>query len=57
MRAAALAGLRRVPAMVRTTANDAGDLTEALIENLQRTDLSPLEEAEAAARLAQIDEQ
>lgn len=51
LRAAALAGLRRVPAVIRTPADDAGNLTEALIENLQRTDLSPLEEAAAYRNL------
>ncbi len=51
LRAAGLAGLRRVPAVIRTSADDAGNLTEALIENLQRTDLSPLEEAAAYRNL------
>jgi ParB family chromosome partitioning protein len=47
LRAAQLAGLNRIPAMIRSTSPDGGTLTEALIENLQRTDLSPLEEAGA----------
>jgi ParB family transcriptional regulator, chromosome partitioning protein len=51
MRAAELAGLRRIPAMIRSTSSDTGDLTEALIENVQRTDLSPLEEAAAYRNL------
>ena len=47
-RAAHLAGLDRLPAVVR----DGGDALEiALIENLQREDLEPLEEAEALAGL------
>jgi len=47
-RAAQLAGLDRLPALVR----DVDDPLEiALIENLQREDLSPLEEAEALATL------
>ncbi len=47
-RAARLAGLDRLPALVR----EADDPLEiALIENLQREDLSPLEEAEALALL------
>jgi len=47
-RAARLAGLDRLPAVVR----DGGDALEiALIENLQREDLEPLEEAEALAAL------
>jgi ParB family chromosome partitioning protein len=49
-RAARLAGLDRLPAVVR----DAGDALEiALIENLQREDLTPLEEAEGLAALIQ----
>ncbi len=51
LRAAGLAGLRRVPAMIRTSSDDSGNLTEALIENVQRTDLSPLEEAAAYRNL------
>jgi ParB family chromosome partitioning protein len=48
LRAARLAGLDRLPAVVR----DAGDALEiALIENQQREDLAPLEEAEALAAL------
>lgn len=51
LRAAALAGLRSVPAMIRSATGDSGNLTEALIENVQRTDLSPLEEAAAYRNL------
>jgi ParB family chromosome partitioning protein len=47
-RAAMLAGLDRVPALIR---DGDDDLEIALIENLQREDLSPLEEAEALALL------
>jgi ParB family chromosome partitioning protein len=47
-RAAGLAGLDRVPALIR---DGDDDLEIALIENLQREDLSPLEEAEALALL------
>jgi len=47
-RAAQLAGLDKLPALIRS----AGDPLEiALIENLQREDLSPLEEAEGLAQL------
>ena len=47
-RAAKLAGLHRIPALIR----DKDDPLEvALIENLQREDLTPLEEAEALAGL------
>ena len=47
-RAAQLAGIDRLPALIRE-----GDdpLEIALIENIQREDLSPLEEAEALAQL------
>lgn len=51
LRASELAGLGRIPAMIRSESRDGGDLTEALIENLQRTDLSPLEEAAAYRNL------
>lgn len=49
-RAARKVGLREIPAMIRT-ADDQGSLTEALIENVQREDLSPLEEAAAYQQL------
>jgi ParB family transcriptional regulator, chromosome partitioning protein len=49
-RAAQLAGLEEIPALVRQTADDRL-LTEALIENIHRTDLSPLEEAAAYQQL------
>ena len=45
-RAAKLAGLNEVPAVIRTV-DDQRLLTEALIENLQREDLTPLEEGAA----------
>lgn len=49
-RASAEAGLETLPAIVRQ-ASDREVLELALIENLQRADLSPIEEAEAYARL------
>jgi len=49
-RAAGEAGLETLPAIVRE-ATDRDVLELALIENLQRADLSPIEEAEAYARL------
>jgi ParB family chromosome partitioning protein len=50
-RAAKLAGLDRVPIVVREHASDRELLELALVENLQREDLNPLEAAEAYARL------
>jgi ParB family chromosome partitioning protein len=49
-RAAKLAGIERIPAVIRE-ANDAESLELALVENLLREDLNPLEEAEAYQRL------
>jgi ParB family chromosome partitioning protein len=50
--AAQQAGLERVPALVRE-ATDQERLELALIENLQRQDLNPLEEAEAYRQLVE----
>jgi ParB family transcriptional regulator, chromosome partitioning protein len=49
-RAAQMAGLTRIPAVVRE-ATDAQTLELALVENLLREDLNPMEEAEAYQRL------
>ena len=49
-RAAQRVGMHEVPVMVRALA-DSEVLEIALVENLQREDLSPLEEAEAYSRL------
>jgi len=49
-RAARMAGLDRIPAVVRTV-SDAESLELALVENLLREDLNPMEEAEAYAKL------
>jgi ParB family chromosome partitioning protein len=46
LRAAKAAGLERIPAVVRTV-DDAAMQTLALVENLQREDLGPLEKARA----------
>jgi ParB family chromosome partitioning protein len=51
-RAAQLAGLETVPAMVRPH-DDAASLELALIENMAREDLNPLEEARACAALVE----
>lgn len=50
LRAAALAGLESIPAVVKEVAGDKM-LELALVENIQREDLGPLEEATAYARL------
>lgn len=50
VRAARLAGVERVPARVRAT-TDAEMMAIAVVENVQRSDLNPLEEAEAYRRL------
>jgi ParB family chromosome partitioning protein len=50
-RAAALAGLARVPVVIREKRSDKELLEVALVENLQREDLNPLEAAGAYARL------
>ena len=49
-RAAKMAGLTRIPAVIRE-ATDAECLELALVENLLREDLNPMEEAEAYQRL------
>lgn len=50
LRAARLAGIDRIPAVIRGTA-DEDLLREALLENLQRVQLNPLEEAAAYDQL------
>lgn len=50
LRASRLAGLSKVPVMVRT-ADEQQKLELALIENIQREDLSPIEEAYGYAKL------
>jgi ParB family chromosome partitioning protein len=49
-RAAQRAGLATIPAIVRTT-DDASSVEQALVENLHRQDLTPLEEAAAYQQL------
>jgi len=50
-RAAAKAGLTRVPVVIRERRSDKEMLELSLVENLQREDLNPLEAATAYARL------
>ncbi|WP_375498019.1 ParB/RepB/Spo0J family partition protein [uncultured Jatrophihabitans sp.] len=52
LRAAIAAGLERIPAIVRTTTDDAM-LRDALLENIHRAQLNPLEEAAAYQQLLQ----
>ncbi|HKK23692.1 MAG TPA: ParB/RepB/Spo0J family partition protein [Pseudohaliea sp.] len=51
-RAAQLAGLGEIPALVRDVSDEAA-IAMALIENIQREDLNPIEEAIALQRLQQ----
>jgi ParB family chromosome partitioning protein len=51
-RAARLAGLDRIPALVRER-EDAAALEAALVENMAREDLNPIEEARACAALVE----
>ncbi|HLN79833.1 MAG TPA: ParB/RepB/Spo0J family partition protein [Thermoanaerobaculia bacterium] len=50
-RAAAIAGLTKVPVVWRERQSESDLLEAALVENLQREDLNPLDAAEAYARL------
>jgi ParB family chromosome partitioning protein len=52
LRAAGLAGLQRIPALVREV-DDREMLAVALVENVQREDLNPIEEAKAYQALAE----
>ena len=51
-RAARLAGLDRIPALVRDEPEEAERLVLGLIENLQRADLNPIEEAHGIRSLS-----
>src|SRR5436190_5142081 len=51
-RAAQMAGMETIPALIRERA-DAESLELALIENMARADLSPIEEAQACAALTE----
>jgi ParB family chromosome partitioning protein len=50
-RAARRAGLQMIPVLVREVTADANSLEQALVENLHREDLGPLEEAAAYQQL------
>lgn len=50
-RASKKAGLKKIPAMIREVSDDQA-LELAIIENIHRQDLNPIEEAEAYARLS-----
>src|SRR2546425_7375539 len=50
LRASQRAGLEHIPAIIRQTADDAM-LRDALLENIHRADLNPLEEAAAYQQL------
>src|SRR3979409_2372361 len=52
-RAARLAGVTAVPAVVRSDAGNDAQLVLGLIENLQRSDLDPIEEAGGLKRLTE----
>ncbi|MBN0452364.1 ParB/RepB/Spo0J family partition protein, partial [Pseudomonas aeruginosa] len=51
-RASQQAGLEKIPALVREVPDEAA-IAMALIENIQREDLNPIEEAAALQRLQQ----
>lgn len=51
LRAAGLAGLTEVPVIVRELSEDSSSLEIALVENLQREDLDPIEAARGYQRL------
>jgi ParB family transcriptional regulator, chromosome partitioning protein len=56
-RAAVLAGLAEIPATVRPAANGTAgrdNLVQALVANIQRTDMNPIDEAAAFARLVEL---
>lgn len=54
LRASKLAGLNEVPVVIREVNGDDELLELALIENVQRQDLNPIEEAEAYEKLIKI---
>lgn len=53
LRAAKIAGLPRVPAVVRRAPEDREKFEMAIVENVQRTDLNPIESARSYAKLSE----
>jgi ParB family chromosome partitioning protein len=51
LRAARMAGLQKIPSMIQKTVEEGRTLELALIENIQREQLNPIEEARAFATL------
>ncbi len=54
LRAAQIAGLESVPVIIKNIVKDAEHLEMAVVENLQRADLNPIETARAYAKLQDI---
>ena len=54
LRAAGLAGLSEVPVLVRDLTDASDSLELALVENLQRSDLDPIESAKGYQRLQEV---
>ncbi len=53
LKAAKLIGLERVPAIVRVISQEKEKLEMAIVENMQRADLNPIESARSCAKLAE----
>lgn len=53
-RAAKMLGLERVPAIIKGVARDVDSLEMAIVENLQRANLNPIETARAYAKLQDV---
>lgn len=54
LRSSQIAGLERVPVIIKNVAKDAEHLEMAIVENLQRADLNPVETARAYAKLQDV---
>jgi ParB/RepB/Spo0J family partition protein len=52
--AARLAGLTHVPVVIRTDLDERGQVEVMLVENVQRADLAPVEQAKALSRLVDL---